>query len=519
MTLPTVCIVAAGTATRMGEMGKTINKSLLPITGKATLSHAIDQFPAGSHFVIAVGYLGQQVRDYVALMHPDLNVTFCDVDNYEGPGSGPLYSLSCCRAHLDKPFFFMPGDGLYQVDWEAWLGDNRCGVAEVSEEETADYCNFVVDERSRITEVINKQTVPGGAWAFTGLMHIHDHQAFWECPESAQAEDEGEISAKLKRLARTHGVSILHKKWRDLGTLDRYKAVLSETENYDFSKTAEFLYSAYGHVVKFFADPKVSARRVEKAAVRPDAFPAIEGLCNSFYSYGFVEGQTLYQTLTPALFRRLLTWLEAEIWPVPPAAGGIDIAPACRTFYEDKTRQRLGAYAKKYPDQPVLTRVNGQPVRPLAELIKAVDWASLCKGVPAFIHGDLQFDNILWDGKRFTLLDWRHEFAGLVAVGDLYYDLGKLLGGIILNYDYVKLGLLTYQCEGTEAEVDFAQRFRADEYVAVLEEYVTSRGLDFARVKLLTALIYLNMSPLHHPPFDTALLALGTRFLDEALGG
>ena len=51
---------------------------------------------------------------------------------------------------------------------------------------------------------------------------------------------------------------------------------------------------------------------------------------------------------------------------------------------------------------------------------------------------DLQFDNIIQRQKKFKLIDWRHSFDSSIECGDLYYDLAKLYGGIIVNYDQIK---------------------------------------------------------------------------------
>ena len=61
-----------------------------------------------------------------------------------------------------------------------------------------------------------------------------------------------------------------------------------------------------------------------------------------------------------------------------------------------------------------------------------------------------QFDNIIYDpqSKKFTLIDWRQDFAGKVEYGDRYYDFAKLLGGMILNYDLIKMALMDFKEDG-----------------------------------------------------------------------
>ena len=118
----------------------------------------------------------------------------------------------------------------------------------------------------------------------------------------------------------------------------------------------------------------------------------------------------------------------------------------------------------------------------------------------------------------FTLLDWRQDFGGQVDYGDLYYDFAKLYGGIFLNYDYIKLNLLTYSESGEDIHFDFAQRFQTGAYLRLLSEHLRDRGYDVSRVKIIVALIYLNRSPLHHYPFDKMLYSLGRELLHAEVG-
>ena len=37
----------------------------------------------------------------------------------------------------------------------------------------------------------------------------------------------------------------------------------------------------------------------------------------------------------------------------------------------------------------------------------------------------------------------------------MYYDIAKLYGGILLNYDYIKKGLLKVSLDGDELNMDF----------------------------------------------------------------
>ena len=94
-------------------LGTKLNKSLHVIDGKAVISHIIEKFPEHTEFVIAIGFLGFQVRNYVSIAHQNIKVKFVDVKNFEGEGSGPGLSLLNCIDYLQKPFYFVSCDTLW----------------------------------------------------------------------------------------------------------------------------------------------------------------------------------------------------------------------------------------------------------------------------------------------------------------------------------------------------------------------------------------------------------------------
>ena len=105
-----VCIPTAGTGSRLGDLTRHINKSLVSVANKPVITHLIDQFPKDVVFVIALGYKGDLLREFLELVYPNRNFLFCNVDNFEGPGSGLGYSLLCCKEHLQTPFVFCSCD-------------------------------------------------------------------------------------------------------------------------------------------------------------------------------------------------------------------------------------------------------------------------------------------------------------------------------------------------------------------------------------------------------------------------
>lgn len=516
-----VCILTAGQGSRMGVLSAVINKCLLPYKGKAIISHIISAFPEGTPFVIALGYQALQVREYLTMAHPEVEIRFVEVDAFEGPGTGPGYSLLCCRPFLEQPFYFVSCDTLFEANLQKAPTSNWLGVSNVVKHNQADYCNVLVSE-GRVTDILDKQTTEARAYAFTGLMYIHDVAPFWSSLEESHViAGEHQVSNGFKGLMNQGTLEYLVVDWLDLGTYEKYRHAVEAVEEYDFSKTNEFLYFVNQRVIKFFSNETIVADRVKKAALKPRVFPHVGQVGKQWYSYDFVQGSTLYADNHPQLFEQLLVWLEKEVWSRADNVSPKQMEPLCQLFYREKTYARLADYDKKYPARKEYAFVNGQPVGSVDALMKDMPWDELCAGIPTFIHGDLQFDNILYDkvSGKFVLLDWRQDFAGEVAFGDLYYDLAKLMGGIVINYDYIKAGLFRVVEDGCHLWIDFAQRFCGNYYLNSMRKFIESRGLDYKRVQLLRGLIYLNMSPLHHPPFDQALHALGRLVLTEVLYG
>ena len=75
-----VVIPTAGIGSRLGSLTKYINKSLVSIANRPIISHVIEQFPDDCEFVIALGYKGNLVKDFLELAYPDRKFFFAEVD-------------------------------------------------------------------------------------------------------------------------------------------------------------------------------------------------------------------------------------------------------------------------------------------------------------------------------------------------------------------------------------------------------------------------------------------------------
>jgi len=513
-----VCILTAGKGTRMGAYSKIINKSLLPIKNKAMISHIIELFPINYEFVIGLGHLGHQVKNYLRAAHPKTKFQFVNIKNFEGASSGPGLSLLKCKKFLKESFFFLPSDCMLTSDIKLRTDCNWIGVSKIPSYESDRYCN-VLPTKNKVIDIRDKVKVGEDYFAFTGLLFVKNFHTFWKgLAKSTLVKHEHQISDGLNELMKNSELFTKLIKWFDIGDIQKYHKIQKKFNSSSISKTNEFIYFTDKNVIKFFSDTEIISKRILKTKYNPPIFPKTKKLGKNFYQYPYWNGSTFYAGGTPNSFKKLLKWLENKVW-LRPKIFNTKIEKLCKIFYYEKTESRISLFLKENPDYKFPKFINGKITPPLDKLLQSIPWKELFHGIPCFIHGDLQFQNILFNkrSKKFLLIDWRQDFAGNVKFGDLYYDLAKLYGGILMNYDHVIMDSYQYKHIGNKVTVSFNKWKNDSEYRKILDNYISDNDFDKYKIKLLTGLIYLNMAALHHKPFNFALISYGASIIRDVL--
>jgi 3-deoxy-D-manno-octulosonate 8-phosphate phosphatase (KDO 8-P phosphatase) len=214
-----VCILAAGRGTRMGEFTKYFNKALLPINKKSAICHVIDSYQINARVIVALGYLGEMLRVYLENAYPDRDIVFVNVDNYEGQGSGPGYSLLACKKYLNTPFILANVDALTIGDIPP-PNQNWLGVSPV--DDTSRFCSVRLGN-SREILALDDKVKTNNKYAFTGIAGINDYQIFLDALEKNKLEINGEkqVSGGFEALIN-HGLKAHIFEWYDVGTLEAY---------------------------------------------------------------------------------------------------------------------------------------------------------------------------------------------------------------------------------------------------------------------------------------------------------
>jgi NDP-sugar pyrophosphorylase family protein len=519
-----VCIKAAGKGTRI-KAAQHINKALLPLGDQAVLSLIMNKFPQEVEFVIPVGYRAQLIKDFVSVAHPRRKVTFVDVDKFEGQGSGPGYSLLCCRHHLQCPFIFFACDTVV-MESVPEPTSNWIGVASVKDPKS-----FLVTEvkEGNVRRFFDKTDREGitraGADpynvlqnAFIGLAGIQDYVTFWDGLQNNKTLVQGELQvANGLNALLIKGLKTFSFTWFDVGTDENYVETLKQfAPREGLQKNEEFIYFENGRVVKYFHDPVKTKNRVERSSILKGVVPASVDTRGNFYAYEKVEGTLISQNRDRRIFQKFLEFCHERLWQKASldSRQEKDFQSVCRSFYFDKTRERLKKFyeLEKIEDQE--HRINGEWMPKLSQIMAQTPWDVLYEGVPVLFHGDPQPENVLVTrDKSFFLIDWREDFGGVKEYGDLYYDLAKIYHALIISQEIIRKNEFVVSVDKQNVSYDFYVKHNLTDFLQELEKFIETHRYDLFKVKLLTALIYLNICPLHHHPYSLLLYFLGKDML------
>ena len=279
-------------------------------------------------------------------------------------------------------------------------------------------------------------------------------------------------------------------------------------------KVGEATFFKGDEVVKYFVDKRKVKGKIERAKLLKGLVPEPVKVSENFFTYKYVEGELLLETDTDT-FTKFLQFMKNMLWQeIYFHVNMQEFHKACRGFYLDKTRERIRLFREKTGIIDRRETIKGTEVPPLIDMLEDIDWDWLRGGIPAMIHGDPQPENVLVTKDGFCLLDWREDFGGL-PYGDVYYDLAKIYHALLVSGEIIRTGKYSIK----ENPVDFTIEHRDNlmKFKDILENFIIDNGYDLYKVKILSALIYLNSAPLHHDPYDKFLYYFGKKYLYELL--
>lgn len=514
---PVVCILAAGYGSRLGNISKTTCKCLLPIKNKAVLSHIIEKFDINTDIVIAVGYLKDQIKEYVDLYHNDRKIKLIDVDNID---KGPAYSLLSCINELQRPFYFCVSDFYTEsfIQDRVYINKNWINLHDT---ELSELYSTVSVINGKVMDIQNKNK-NGYNKAFTGILYINDFKLFWDEFHKNIGNDY-EIIDILKNI-QLFNFEIKNIDWYDIGTLDLYNLLINKVEGsnlYLQNIKNEFKYIKDNIFIKKINNPIKIDNLIERSKYLEKYIPKILSKKKYFYSYEFFKGNTLYEYNNLDIYNNFIDWFEKHFVNITFKSSEL-IKNNTIDFYKNKTMARINLLSNVINNFDNIEYINNIKVKPIQHYIDNIDWNNLVNTTltTELFHGDLQFDNIIYnsDLNEFKLIDWREDYGTNTQYGDLYYDIAKIYGGILLNYLKIR-DSNNYSFKIIDKNTIRINNYIDDTLLKFLSnkfnQFFINNNLDVKKIKLLVALIYLNMAPLHINDFDKFLLCKSKLIFQE----
>lgn len=515
-----ILITTSGIGSRLGELTKFSNKSLIRIGKKPAISYILEKYPKDIELVITIGYYGKQVKDFLELVYPDRKFTFVNVDKYDGEGSSLVYSMLCAKDQLQCPFILHVCDTL-TFDVIPPPITNWCAGVK-SEEKASQYRTHNV-AGNRLLKINEK----GGSHfdrIHIGICGINSYKEFWEHaekiyisnPDNNQWSDCHIINELIYSGVEIESLPLTS--WMDIGNIEMLEKTRKQiNENFNvLDKVDESIYIIEDTVVKFFYDTSIVKNRVERGKQLENITPKIEGVRDNFYKYKYIEGNPLSITVNIVKFQRLLEWAKENLWGLPiytPEAYN-----RCKLFYFDKSRLRIEKFLAANNIKDTTHIINGIQVPPALEMLDRIIPSFLCNDMSYKFHGDFILENIIdTNDGNFKLIDWRQEFGGSLTGGDIYYDIAKLHHNLIFNHDIVNKGLFKIEIKNDKITCDIMRNNIMVECQEILRDFLGNNNLSVKKINILTPLIWLNMSPLHEYPINMFLFFFGKYNLAEAL--
>ena len=504
-----VLITTSGVGSRLGELTKYTNKSLIRVGKKPSISYIIETYPKDSEFVITLGYYGDHVQEFLTIAYPDYKFTFVHVNPYEGEGSSLGFSMLRAKEHLQEPFIFHACDTIItqkitSID-SNWLGGGRKGSS-------SQYRTFSV-MGNKVRHIHEKGELKYD-YEYLGICAIKDYKEFWENLRDVYLSNPKNNSLSdcdaLKLCIKQKDFTYKHFEWHDIGNLDSLtEARKSISDEFDLlDKVDESIFIFEDSVIKFFYDKKTCKNRIERANILKGKVPEIISSGNNFYKYKFAQGELFSRVANIINFNHLLEWSKDNLWN---RCGNVspEFYEICKDFYFNKTMKRLEKFHKDNNLEDIPHIINGVKVPTIKEMFSKINQKWLCYVDPYHFHGDFILDNMLIDGDKITLLDWRQDFGGHLEWGDMYYDLGKLNHNLIINHDIVHKEQFSVEYDNDKITVDIMRKQHLVDCQEVLNNFAKYYDYDLKKIKILSSIIWLNMSPLHDKKFGLFLYYFG----------
>lgn len=346
----------------------------------------------------------------------------------------------------------------------------------------------------------------------------------------------GHFVKAVQDYRRRHPMELLHlQNWHDLGHVNTYfrsRAAITTQRAFNTLQVVQgVVYKTGEPDIKIQAEGNwfdrlpVRLRRftpqlIDKGTSRKgQSYYQLEYLPIMPLNELFVHGRN-----SASEWRRLFELLNQFLQLCATDATSAETQAAIREDFDqliaEKTHKRLKEYSVTTGfdlDHPMQYATHRLPsIQQIAE--ECIQRARELPALPAVMHGDLCFSNVLFDSRadQIKVIDPRGLTAQgeLSIYGDQKYDLAKLAHSVIGLYDFIIAGRYRLMEQGLyHVELDFELDERIYEIQQIFSNHEFGHSLTISQILPLVILLFLSMLPLHQdrPDRQRAMLANAVR--------
>jgi NDP-sugar pyrophosphorylase family protein len=173
--LPTVCILAGGLGTRLGELTRETPKPLVEVAGEPFLAHQLRLLAhhGARRVVLCVGYRGELIERRIGHEADGVEIAY----SYDAPGlDGTLGAVRRALPLLGERFLVLYGDTYLRVDYRAvargWLESGKPALMTVLHNEGRWDRSNVIFRDGEVERYDKFTTTPEMLWIDYGLLGL-----------------------------------------------------------------------------------------------------------------------------------------------------------------------------------------------------------------------------------------------------------------------------------------------------------------------------------------------------------
>jgi glucose-1-phosphate thymidylyltransferase len=169
-----VIIPVAGVGTRLRPQTNTQPKALVPVAGKAIISHIVDNLIAAGmkEFIFIVSYLGDKIESYIRSRYPDISCEFI----LQTPRIGSGHAIWLAKDFIDEKdeVIIALGDTIFDIDAKKFLGEKNSSLGVKKVDDPRNFGVVEVNENGFISKLAEKPPIPKSNLALVGLYKIKE---------------------------------------------------------------------------------------------------------------------------------------------------------------------------------------------------------------------------------------------------------------------------------------------------------------------------------------------------------